>query len=84
MLRKSALTVGIILVLIGLAGVGMYLAGVLDIVVNEPADRSWLFWGFGFLGFGIVALGSGIGLLILRRNLRRQEESRPVEPSSSR
>lgn len=73
MLRKSALIVGIVLILVGIGGVGAYAAGVIDIVVNDPADRSWLFWGFGFLGFGLVSLGTGVGLLFLWRSLGRQE-----------
>jgi hypothetical protein len=79
MLRKSALIVGIVLILIGVGGVGAYAAGVVDIVVNDLADRSWLFWGFGFLGFGLVSLGTGVGLLILWRGLGRREQGPPQD-----
>lgn len=84
MLRRAALVVGIVLILVGIGGVGVYVAGVVDIIVNDPADRSWLFWGFGLLGFGIVALGSGIVLLVVWRNLVRREETQPSGPTTSR
>lgn len=84
MLRKSALVLGIALVVIGLAGVSMYMAGVVDIIIEQPADRSWLFWGFAFVAFGIISLGSGVGLLIVWRNLGRQEKTESDEPSISR
>ena len=84
MLRKSALAIGVLLILAGLGGVGIYAAGVVDIIVEQPADRSWLFWGAGFLFFGILALGSGVALLVVWRNLSRQERPQPPEPTTSR
>lgn len=84
MLRKSALAVGVLLIIAGSGGVGIYAAGLIDIIIEQPADRSWLFWGAGFLFFGILALGSGITLLFAWRNLGRQERTQPSEPTTSR
>lgn len=84
MLRKSALAVGVLLIIAGLGGVGIYAAGLIDIIIEQPADRSWLFWGAGFLFFGILALGSGVALLVVWRNLSRQERPQPPESTTSR
>lgn len=74
MLSKSALIGGIVLSLIGTAGIITYLVGVIDIVFNQPADRSWLFWGFAFFAFGVIALGGGIALLVVWYKQRRDEK----------
>lgn len=73
MLQKVALILGIVLTLLGLVGVGAYLVGVVDIMIDQPADRSWLFWGLGIAGPGATLLIGGIGLLTLWRHLRKTE-----------
>lgn len=73
MLRRVALTLGIVLAVLGLVGVGGYLAGVIDIIVNRPADRSWLFWGLGIAGSGATLLIGGVALLVLWRHLKKTE-----------
>lgn len=69
-LRSAALVIGLGLTVLGLFAVGTYVAGVIDIFVERPADRSWLFWGLAVAGLGVVALGSGITLLIIWRQTR--------------
>jgi hypothetical protein len=43
---------------------------VIDIVVDEPADRSWIFWGLGLASIGLALLAAGIGLLLVWRKTR--------------
>ena len=74
MLRVIALVLGIILSLTGIAGIGLYAVGVVDIMVNRPADQSWLFWGLPIATIGATALLGGVGLLILWRHLARTED----------
>lgn len=73
MLRTSALVVGITLTVLGLVLVGFYLVGVVEIVIEQPADRSWLFWGLGIAGFGATVLAGGVGLIALWRHLSKAE-----------
>lgn len=71
MLRIVALWLGIALIGVGLAGVGAYLWGVAGIVIDQPPDRSWLFWGLPLAMIGTTSLVAGVGLLILWRHLKR-------------
>lgn len=73
MLRTSALAVGIALTLLGLVLVGFYLFGVVEIVIEQPADRSWLFWGLGLAGFGATISIGGLALIALWRHLKKTE-----------
>lgn len=73
MIRVAALTLGIVLTLAGLVGIGLYAIGVVDIMVNRPPDQSWLFWGLPLAIIGATALLGGIGLLILWRYLHNTE-----------
>lgn len=47
-----------------------YIAGLIDIIVSQPADRSWIFWGLGLAAIGLALLGAGVGLLIVWRKTR--------------
>ena len=73
MLRNIALWLGISMTAIGLLGIGAYLLGVADIVINRPADRSWLFWGLSLASIGATVLLGGVGLLILWRHLEKPD-----------
>lgn len=73
MLIKLALGLGLILSALGLAGIGAYLWGVVDIMIDQPADQSWLFWGSPLAMIGATLLIGGIGLLILWRHLHRTD-----------
>lgn len=73
MLKKLALGLGLLLSAIGLAGIGTYLWGVIDIMVRQPADQSWIFWGFPLGAWGATFLIGGVGLLILWRHLEKTE-----------
>lgn len=72
-MKTSALVVGILLVVVGSIGIGFYVAGVIEILVERPADRSWLFWGLGFFAFGLIFAGAGVGLILVSRNSSRAE-----------
>lgn len=71
MLERLALILGVVLTALGLAGVGVYVAGVLQIIVEQPADQSWIFWGLGIASVGATSLIGGVGLLLLWRHLRK-------------
>lgn len=73
--RTIALIGGVILVFAGLFGIGIYAAGVIEIVVEQPPDRSWLFWGLIFLLGGLTCLGGGIGLIYAWRAMGRAEST---------
>ena len=70
LLPVAALTLGILLIAPGLFFLGSYVAGVVDIVIDQPADRSWLFWGLGVAFIGITLLVSGIALIVVWRTTR--------------
>lgn len=72
MLRTVALWLGLVLGIIGLLGIGAYLWGVVDIMINQPPDQSWLFWASPLAMIGTTLLIGGIGLLILWRHLKRR------------
>lgn len=65
-----ALVLGVLLTIVGLFGVGLYVAGVIDILIDQPADRSWLFWGLGIAFTGFAAIVGGIILLVVWRKTR--------------
>ncbi len=73
MLRIVAFVLGLFLTLAGVMGIGVYAAGVIDIIINRPPDRSWLFWGIPIATIGTTALLGGVGLLILWRHLGKTE-----------
>lgn len=73
MLRTIALVVGITLTVLGLVLVGFYLVGVAEIIIEQPADRSWLFWGLGLAGFGATISMGGLALIALWLHLRKAE-----------
>lgn len=74
-MRALALVLGVVLSLTGLVGIGLYAVGVIDIMVNRPADQSWLFWGLPLAIIGATTLLGGVGLLVLWRYLRNNEDA---------
>lgn len=73
LLRALAVSSGIPLTLAGLFLIGAYIAGVVDIMINRPADRSWIFWGLGVAFIGVTLLVSGAVLLVVWWNSRLRE-----------
>lgn len=68
---KVALGLGLLLSALGLAGIGAYVWGVVEIMIHQPADQSWLFWASPLAMIGATLLIGGVGLLILWRHLRK-------------
>lgn len=73
MLMKLALALGLLLSALGLAGIGAYFWGVIDIMIRQPPDQSWLFWASPLAMIGATLLIGGVGLLILWRHLRKTD-----------
>lgn len=73
MLVKLALALGLLLSALGLAGIGVYFWGVIDIMIRQPPDQSWLFWASPLGMIGATLLIGGVGLLILWRHLRKTD-----------
>lgn len=71
----AALTLGILLIAPGLFFLGAYVVGVAEILVDRPADRSWLFWGLGVAFVGIALLVCGIALIVVWRKTRSRREA---------
>ena len=69
-LPMVALILGVALTAAGLFFFGLYVVGVVDIVIRQPPDRSWLFWGLGPAFMGITLLIGGIALLVVWRRTR--------------
>lgn len=69
-LSTLALVLGILLTASGLFFLGSYLAGVVEILLEQPADRSWLFWGLGIAFIGITLLVGGVALVVVWRKTR--------------
>lgn len=74
MLRIIALLLGLFLSVTGILMIGAYLVGVVDIFIDQPPDRSWLFWGIPIATIGATALLGGVGLLILWRHIGKTEK----------
>ena len=73
MLRMVALWLGIALSVVGLLGIGAYVWGMVEIMVNQPPDQSWLFWALPLATVGATLLLGGVGLLILWRHLGKTD-----------
>lgn len=73
-MRILALLFGLFLTVTGILMIGAYLVGVVDIFIDQPPDRSWLFWGIPIATIGATALLGGVGLLILWRHLGKPEK----------
>ena len=73
-LSTIALALGAILTASGLFFLGLYLAGVVDVVIDQPADRSWLFWGLGFAFIGVTLLVGGVAMIVVWRKTRSDRE----------
>lgn len=69
---KSAVAavIGIPLIAMGGYFLGVYLFGVVDIMINKPPDRSWLFWGIPVAFVGLIMLAAGVGLAMTAWRLR--------------
>lgn len=74
-LSSLALILGVLLTASGLFFLGSYLLGVVDILIDQPPDRSWLFWGLGVAFIGITLLVGGIALIVVWRKTRPERES---------
>lgn len=68
---------GAALSIVGLFLLGSYAVGVLRIVIEQPADRSWLFWGLALAGIGVMLIAGGVALLVIWRSLRGRQDRRP-------
>ena len=73
-LSTIALVLGAILTASGLFLLGLYLAGVVDVVIDQPADRSWLFWGLGVAFSGVTLLVGGVALIVVWWRTRSDRE----------
>ncbi len=73
-LSTIALVLGAILTASGLFSLGLYLAGVVDVVIDQPADRSWLFWGLGVAFIGGTLLVGGVALIVVWWRTRPDRE----------
>lgn len=71
LLRAFSLLSGAALSIVGLFLLGSYVVGVIRIVIEQPADSSWLFWGLALAAIGIMSIGGGVALLVIWRSLRR-------------
>lgn len=70
LLTSAALVLGIVLSGSGLIFLGIYIAGVIEILIDQPADRSWLFWGLGIAFIGMTLLVAGVALVVVWRRTR--------------
>lgn len=72
LLRAFTLLSGAALSIVGLFLFGSYVVGVIRIVIEQPADRSWLFWGLALAGIGVMFTVGGVALLVVWRSLGRK------------
>lgn len=71
LLRAFTLLSGAALSIVGSFLLGSYVVGAVRIVIEQPADRSWLFWGLALAGIGIMSTAGGVALLVIWWSLRR-------------
>ena len=67
------LAAAVVISLLGAFMLGTYIYGIVDLIVTDAADRSWLFWGLGLGGFGAIVLAFGVGLGIWGWRLGRDK-----------
>lgn len=70
MLSTLALILGVVLVVPGLFLLGAYVVGVVEVLIERPADQSWLFWGLGIALIGVILLVGGVALIFVWRKTR--------------
>lgn len=71
-IRFGAYAAAILLSAFGIFLIGAYVAGAIEVVVEDASDKSWLYWGLALAFFGIVVLAMGIGLAWWSWRLGRQ------------
>ena len=69
------LVLSTLLSILGITSVTVYVVGVIDVVINQEPDRSWIYWGLGFGLFGLICLATGVGLMVVARSLRKSAAS---------
>jgi len=69
-LPPVAFVLGIVFTGAGFVLLGIYVAGVIEILIDRPADRSWLFWGLGVAFMGIIQVVGGVALVVVWRRTR--------------
>lgn len=73
LLRGTGYALSAVLVVVGGFLAGLYFVGVAEIFVEQPPDRSWLFWGLPLAFIGLGLLVSGVVLAIAMRSVGRKE-----------
>ena len=73
------ITAGIVLILCGAGFVAMYVLEAVVARIGEP-DQSLLFWYLPILFMGLIAMGTGVGAIVLAM-VRLREEKRQVPPA---
>lgn len=62
LIRFGAYAAALLLSAFGLFLIGAYVAGAIEVIAEDAADKSWLYWGLALAFLGGVVLVMGIGL----------------------
>lgn len=62
LIRFTAYAAAVLLSAFGIFLIGAYVAGAIEVIVEDAPDKSWLYWGLALAFLGVVVLIMGIGL----------------------
>ena len=74
LLRFAAYAAAVLLSALGIFLLVAYIAGAIEVLVEDAADKSWLYWGLALAFFGVIVLATGIGLAWWSWQLGKQSQ----------
>ncbi len=77
LLRFGAYAAAVLLTAFGVFLIGAYVVGAVEVIAEDAADKSWLYWGLALAFFGVVVLVMGIGLAWWSWTLGRKNREAP-------
>jgi protein-S-isoprenylcysteine O-methyltransferase Ste14 len=78
-IRFASYAASVLLAAFGIFLIGAYVAGAIEVIVEDAADKSWLYWGLALALLGMVVLIMGVGLAWWSWKLGKQNREGPSD-----